>query len=443
MIQAKEFSRRRRQLMRMIGRDAISVIPAAPERVRNNDSHYPYRQDSDFHYLTGFGEPEAVLVLIPGREHGECLLFCRERDREREAWDGVRSGPEGAVAKLGMDDAFPIADMDEILPGLLEGRSRVYYHFGRDTDFDIKLIGWVNRVRAQVRHGARAPHEFVALGHLLHDLRLYKSRDELRVMRKAAKIGATAHLRAMAATRPGISENQIEAELTHCFLHHGAVASYEPIVGGGANACVLHYRANNAPLMDGDLLLIDAGAEYQCYASDITRTFPINGRFSAEQRALYEVVLAAQKAAIDQVRPGRPFIAYHEAAVRTLTAGLIRLGLLKGSLEKNLREMNYRPFYMHKTGHWLGLDVHDVGDYRVDGEYRELEPDMVVTVEPGLYIAPDAKGVAAKWRGIGIRIEDDVVVTRKEPEVISADVPTDPDAIEALMAAARSRAQRA
>lgn len=437
MIEQKEYKRRRRQLMRMAGTDAIAIVAAAPERVRNNDAHYPYRQDSDFHYLTGFGEPDAVLALVPGREHGEAILFCRERDAERERWDGPRAGTEGAVARYGFDDAFPIDDIDDILPGLIEGRRRVYYHFGRDTEFDLKLIGWVNRVRALVRQGAKPPHEFVALSHLLHDLRLYKSRAELALMRRSARIAAAAHVRAMQATRPGMNEHEVEAELLHTFRKHGAVPSYEPIVGGGANACVLHYRTNDAPLHDGDLLLIDAGAEYQCYASDITRTFPVNGRFSAEQRALYDVVLTAQLAAIEEVRAGRSFDAYHQAAARTITRGLLKLGLLGGTLERNLREHSYRKFYMHKTGHWLGLDVHDVGDYRIDGEFRVLEPGMVVTVEPGLYVAPDAKGVPAKFRGIGIRIEDDVVVTNGAPEVISIDAPKDADAIEALMKAAR------
>jgi Xaa-Pro aminopeptidase len=437
MIERKEFARRRKQLMRIIGDDAICIVPAAPERLRNNDSHYPYRQDSDFHYLTGFPEPDAVLALIPGRAHGETILFCRERDPEREAWDGPRAGPDGAVSEYGVDDAFPIGDIDDILPGMIEGRSRVYYHFGRDTEFDIKLIAWVNSVRAQVKRGAVAPHEFVALGHILHDLRLYKTRDELRLMRKAAKIAAGAHVRAMQLVRPGMNEHEIEAELLHEFRRNGAVPSYEPIVGGGKNGCVLHYRANNAVLNDGDLLLIDAGAEYDCYASDITRTFPVNGKFSTEQRALYDIVLKAQTASINEVRAGKPFGAYHDAAVKVIVAGLIKLGLLKGSVEKNIREHTYRPFYMHKTGHWLGLDVHDVGDYRVDGEFRELEPGMVVTVEPGIYIAPDAKHVPAKWRGIGIRIEDDIVVTRDDPEVITAAVPRNADEIEALMAKAR------
>jgi Xaa-Pro aminopeptidase len=437
MIGTNEFVRRRRQLMRMAGRDAIVIVPAAPERVRNNDSHYPYRQDSDFHYLSGFPEPDAVLALIPGREQGETILFCRERDAERERWDGARAGTEGAVRDHAFDDAFPIDDIDDILPGMIEGRARVYYHFGRDPEFDLKLIGWVNRVRADVRKGAVPPHEFVALSHLLHDLRLYKSRAELRLMRKSARIAADAHVRAMRSVRPGMNEHEIEAELLHEFRRHGAVASYEPIVGGGANACVLHYRANDAELRDGDLLLIDAGAEYECYASDITRTFPVNGKFTPEQRALYDIVLAAQTAAIDEVRPGRSFDAYHEAAVRVITRGLIRIGLLEGSLEKNLRDHAYRRFYMHKTGHWLGLDVHDVGDYRVDGEFRMLEPGMVVTVEPGLYIAPESKKVPARWRGIGIRIEDDIVVTRGDPEILTEAVPRDPDAIEALMAASR------
>jgi len=434
VIPAREFLRRRRQLMRMIGRDAIAILPSAPERIRSNDAHHPYRQDSDLHYLTEFPEPDAVLALVPGRAQGEQILFCRERDPERERWDGPRVGPEQAVARFSLDDAFPSDDIDDILPGLIEGRTRVYYHFGRDPEFDLRVIGWVNRVRAQVRMGARPPHEFVALSHPLHDLRLYKSRAELSVMRQSARIAAEAQLRGMRACRPGLSEAAIEAELLHTYRCAHAVPAYEPIVGAGANACVLHYRANNAPLRDGELVLVDAGAEFQCYASDITRTYPVNGRYSAPQRALYEIVLEAQLAAIDQVRPGRSFMAAHDAAVRAVTRGLIKVGILKGPLESDLREGRYKPYFMHKTGHWLGLDVHDVGDYRIDGEFRELEPGMVTTVEPGIYIAPDAKGVAAKWRGIGIRIEDDVVVTQGEPEVISAGVPKDPDEIERVMA---------
>jgi Xaa-Pro aminopeptidase len=438
MIKPAEFARRRRQLMRMAGPEAILILPAAAERLRNHDTHYPYRQDSDFWYLSGFREPEAVLVLVPGRKHGEMLLFCRERDPEREAWDGPQVGPEGAVERLGMDDAYPIADLDEILPGLIEGRSRVYYHFGRDAEFDLKLIGWVNRVRAQIKQGAQPPHEFLELGHLLHDLRLFKSKDELRLMRRAAQIAAEAHVRAMRAARAGVHEYEIEAELQHTFRRHDAVAAYEPIVGAGANACVLHYRANKAPLKPGDLLLVDAGAEYQNYASDITRTFPVDGVYSPAQRAIYQLVLDAQHAAIEAAQPGASWIAPHDAAVHVLTEGLLRLGLLKGTLSQALKEQSYRRFYMHKTGHWLGLDVHDVGDYRIDGEFRLLEPGMAFTIEPGLYIAPGSKGVPAKYQGIGVRIEDDVVVTADGNEVLTSGAPKTIEAVEALMRETRA-----
>lgn len=435
-ITAAEYARRRRQLMRMAGEDAILVLPAAPARVRSHDTHYPYRQDSDFWYLCGFPEPEAVLVLVPGRKHGETLLFCRERDPEREGWDGPRAGQEGAVADFGMDDAYPIDDLDEILPGLLEGRSRVYYHFGRDAEFDLKLIGWVNRVRAQVRHGAQPPHEFLELGHLLHEQRLFKSRDEIRLMEKAAQISVRAHQAAMRAARPGIHEYELQAELERVFRAADACPAYNSIVGAGANACVLHYVANSARAADGELVLVDAGAEYRNYAADITRTFPVNGRFSKEQRALHDLVGAAQAAARACARPGVPWLAIHDAAVEALTEGLLRLGLLKGSLEKNIADGHYKRFYRHKSGHWLGLDVHDVGDYRIDGESRLLEPGMVLTIEPGLYVAADDKAVHAKWRGIGIRTEDDVLVTGDGHRVLSDGLARSADEIEAFMAGA-------
>ena len=433
-IDNKEYTRRRRQLMRIAGDDAILVLPDEPERIRSRDTHYPYRQDSDLWYLTGFPEPEAVLVLVPGRPHGEAILFCRERDPEREGWDGPRHGPEGAVENFGFDDAYPIDDLDEILPGLLEGRSRVYYHFGHDTEFDIKLIGWVNRVRALVRSGAQPPHELLELGHLLDELRLFKSPAELRMMQRAADISVLAHQAAMHAARPGLREYELQAEIERVFRMHGSVPAYGSIVGAGANACVLHYVANNAVARDGDLVLVDAGAEYQGYAADITRTFPVGGRFSREQRVLHDLVGAAQDAALAQARPGVPYEAGHEAAVRTLTEGLLRLGLLKGSLEKNLAGATYRRFYRHKTGHWLGLDVHDVGDYRIEGESRLLEPGMVFTLEPGLYVAPDDTSVAAKWRGIGIRTEDDVLVTRDGHKVLTGKLARSADEIESLMA---------
>ena len=434
-IPATVYARRRRQLMRMAGNDAIVVIPSAPERIRSRDTHYAYRQDSDLWYLSGFDEPEAVLVLIPGRKHGEVLLFCRERDPEREGWDGPRAGPEGAVERYGMDDAYPIDDLDEILPGLLEGRSRVYYHFGRDTDFDLKLIGWLNRVRAQVRLGAQPPHEFLELGHLLDEMRLFKDRDELKLMQRAADISVEAHRAAMRAARPGVTEYQLQAELEAVFRRHDAEPAYSSIIGAGANACILHYRANKAVAKDGDLVLIDAGAEFRGYAADITRTFPVNGRFTAPQRALHDLVGAAQRAALAQARPGVPYEAGHHAAVETLTEGLLKLGLLKGTLEKNIADGHYKRYYRHKTGHWLGLDVHDVGEYRLDGESRLLEPGMVFTIEPGLYIPHDDRTVHEKWRGIGIRTEDDVLVTKDGHRVLTDALARSADEIEAWMAA--------
>jgi Xaa-Pro aminopeptidase len=433
-MNTNEFTRRRRQLMRMMGADSIAILPTAPERIRNRDVEYTYRPDSDFFYLAGFPEPEAVAVLIPGRKHAEYILFCRDRDPEKEVWTGWRAGPEGACNEFGADDAFPIGDIDEILPGLLEGKERVYYTVGVQPEFDSHVIHWVNRIRENGRSGQRTPGEFISLEHLLHDMRLYKSAAERRVMRKAAQIAAGAHCNAMQICEPGMMEYEIEAEFVYEFRRQGCQQAYSPIVAGGINACVLHYTTNDAPLIDGDLLLIDAGAELELYASDITRTFPVNGKFSKAQRALYDLVLAAQHAAINEVCPGNHWNKPHDAAIRTLTRGLVRLGILKGQPAKLIKEGAYRRFFMHRTGHWLGMDVHDVGDYKVGDEWRVLEPGMVLTVEPGLYIPAGSKGVAKKWWNIGIRIEDDVLVTRDGYDVLSRDVPTDPDEIEALMA---------
>lgn len=437
-ISRQEYARRRKALMAQMEPNSIAVLPAAPMRVRNRDVEYQYRQDSDFQYLTGFPEPEAVAVLIPGREHGEYVLFCREKDKERELWDGYRAGQDGAASEYGADDAFPIADVDDILPGLIEGRERVYYAMGANVDFDRRLTNWINVIRSKARLGATPPNEFVALDHLLHDMRLYKSAAEVKVMREAAQISAKAHMRAMQACRPGMWEYQLEAELQHTFMRHGSrYAAYSSIVAAGRNGCILHYTENNTQIRDGDLILIDAGCELDCYASDITRTFPASGRFSAEQRAIYDIVLEAQAAAFEVIAPGRNWNEAHEATVRVITEGLVELGLLQGDVEELIANESYKRFYMHRAGHWLGMDVHDVGDYRVGGAWRELEPGMVMTVEPGIYIAPDDETVARKWRGIGIRIEDDVLVTKTGCEVLSADVPKDADAIEALMAHAR------
>ncbi len=432
-ISIDEFARRRRQLMQMAGEDAVVLVAAAPERMRNADAAWPYRQDSDFQYLSGFPDPDAVLALLPGRRHGEVVLFCRERDAARERWNGPSIGTEQAVTEFGLDDAFPIEDIDDILPGMIEGRARVYCHFGREPEFDAQLLGWMRRLR-QLRGGGVVPKDFVALGHLLHDLRLYKSAAEMKLMRASAAIAVDAHLAAMHMARHDRREYEVEAELLRVMRGRGAVPAFAPTVAGGANACVMHYQSNRALLRDGELLLIDAGAELDCYASDISRTFPVNGRYSREQRALYEVVLAAQLAAIDEVRPGRAFNASHNAAVHVLTEGLCQLGLLKGDPATAIADGSYQRYFPAKTGHWLGLDVHDVGDYRVGGESRLLEPDMVLTVEPGLYVPLDDRTVAERWRGIGIRIEDDVVVTRTGNEVLSAAVPKEAEAIEALLA---------
>ena len=431
-----EFARRRDQLARIMGRDAIAILPAAPLQMRNSDVEHAYRQDSDFFYLTGFSEPEAVAVLMPGREQAEYILFVRERDAARETWDGRRAGPDGATADFGADDAFPIEDMDDILPGLIESRAKVFYTMGAYTEFDQRMIGWVTGLRAQVKQGGHSPLEIVALEHVLHDMRLFKSRAELDLMRAAARIACRAHLRAMRRCRPGLNEFEIMADIIHEFRSSNADTAYQPIVGGGENSCILHYRENDRPLNDGDLLLIDAGCEYQCYASDITRTFPVNGRFTAEQRAVYEIVLEANLAAIEKVRPGNHWNDPHDAAVRVVTQGLVKLGLLKGRAAALKRDGAHRRFFMHRTGHWLGMDVHDVGDYKVGGQWRVFEPGMVLTIEPGIYIPASLRGVPRRFRNIGIRIEDDVVVTRRGAEVITARAPKDADEIEAVMAAA-------
>ncbi|MCW8993109.1 MAG: Xaa-Pro aminopeptidase, partial [Gammaproteobacteria bacterium] len=396
-----EFTRRRKRLMQAMGRDSIAIVSASPVRQRNRDVEYPYRPDSDFYYLTGFPEQEAVAVLVPGRDHGEYLLFCRENDPQMETWNGRRAGLEGAMERYGADDAFPISDIDEILPGLLENRERVYYAMGCNTDFDRQVMEWINLLRKKSRAGVHTPGEFIALDHLLHDMRLYKSATEVKTMRKAAQIASMAHQRAMRVCQPGMMEYQLEAEILHESMLHGArFQAYPSIVGSGANGCILHYTENESPLKEGELVLIDAGCEYECYASDITRTFPVGGTFSKAQRALYEVVLEANYAAIEQVVPGNHWNQPHEAALKVLTRGLVRLGLLKGRVDTLIKNEAYRPFFMHRTGHWLGMDVHDVGDYKVGEEWRVLEPGMVLTIEPGLYLTP-AKGIAKKWWNIG------------------------------------------
>ena len=433
-MKLSEFKRRRAQLMKMMGKNTIAILPSSSEMRRNHDSNFPFRQDSDFLYLTGFNEPDAVMVLIPGRKHGEYVLFCREKDPEQETWHGRRAGQEGAVNDYGADDSFPIDDIDDILPGMLEGTDKIFNIMGRYPEFDHQLIGWVESIKRQSRSGMHVPSEFVALDYLLHDMRLFKSREELRLMRKAAAINVKAHERAMRLCKPGLHEFQITAEFDHEDRKNNAFHAYNPIVGGGANGCILHYNENSDELLDGDLLLIDAGCEVEGYASDITRTFPVNGRYSAAQRDLYDVVLAAHKAAVKKVKPGNHWNDPHNAAVRVITKGLVELKLLKGKVPTLIKNNAYRKFYMHRTGHWLGLDVHDVGDYKVGDQWRLLEPGMVLTIEPGIYIPAGTRGVHRKWWDIGIRIEDDVLVTRDGCEVLTDGLVRKPDDIEKLMA---------
>ena len=409
----------------------VAVLPTAPERIRNRDTHYPYRYDSHFYYLTGFAEPEAVLVLVAGAKP-RSLLFCREKNEERETWDGFRFGPQGASERFGFDEAYPISQLDAKLAELLGDQPALYYPVGADPEWDLRAMTWLNAVRAQARTGLGAPERVQDVRALIDEMRLLKDGHELGIMRRAASISAEAHKRAIRAARAGRFEYELEAELLYEFRRHGAqFPAYWPIVAGGANACVLHYVSNDARLNEGDLVLIDAGCELAGYASDITRSFPVGARFSAAQREVYEIVLAAQAAAMQKVRAGLGWNEPHDAAVRVLAQGMLDLKLLAGSLDEVLEKETYRRFYMHRTGHWLGLDVHDAGDYKRAGNWRTLAPGMVLTVEPGLYIRA-ADDVPKALRGIGVRIEDDVLVTSAACEVITAETPKSVADIEAL-----------
>ena len=437
VISGAELAERRRRFMQQIGGDSIAILPAAVERVRNRDVHYPFRQNSDFLYLTGFNEPDAIAVFAPGREAGEFLLFCRDRDPAREIWDGLRAGPDGAREYFGADEAAPVAEFEAALPNLLAGRERLHYELGAYPKLDKSVLGALNGLRDQGRRGVAAPHAILAPDTALHEMRVVKSAQELAMMRAAARTSAAAHCRAMRVARPGMMEYRVAAEIHHEFERDGMTPAYPSIVGGGANGCILHYIENRSPLADGDMLLIDAGAEYQGYAADITRSFPVNGRFSGVQREVYEIVLAAQRAAIDAVRAGSDYNAPHRAAVAELSQGLIDLGCLKGEVDGVIEREAYRAYYMHGTGHWLGLDVHDVGDYQQAGEWRELQPGMTLTIEPGLYFPAGTEGMDARLADIGIRIEDDIAVTDGAPQVMTAEVPKTVDAIETLMAQGR------
>ncbi len=432
-MKTKVYNQRRKQLMRMMHENSVAILPSAPSLIRNRDVEHAFRQDSDFMYLSGFNEPESVIVLIPNRKQGEFILFCRDRDITKETWNGRRHGPEGAVEHFAADAAFPIEDLDEILPGLMEDRESVYYSIGLNPEFDKHVLKCVNDLRMQSRRGARAPYEFVSLEYLLHDMRLYKGREELSAMRKAAKISVQAHINAMKICKPGMNECQLEAEFLYAFKRNGAGWAYSSIVGGGENGCILHYTENNATLNAKELVLIDAGAEYQGYAADITRTFPVDGKFTVPQKEIYEVVLEAQAAAFAKVKPGNHWNDPHNAAIKALTKGMVEIGLLKGKPAELIKDGSYMKYYMHRTGHWLGMDVHDVGDYKIDDNWRLFEPGMVLTVEPGLYIPAGSRG-AKRWWNIGVRIEDDLAVTKDGYELLTDGLPRTIDEIEKVMA---------
>lgn len=433
VLNKKHFAKRRKRVLAALGADAVAIIPASSEQLRNRDTHYPFRQASDFRYLTGFEEPDAFLVLAPKHELGASILFVRPRDAAREQWDGRRAGVAGALKDYGVDQAFNLDELDAKLPELLAGREQVFAPLGEDIGFAQRLFGWLAAVRRLQRAGVKAPSAWQDSAPLLHEMRLFKDEDELKVLREACRISALGHVAAMQSCRPGAAEYTLEAELLHTFRQHGGETAFPSIVAGGQNACILHYTENRDALKKGELVLVDAGCEWGGYCGDISRTFPVGGRFSDAQRDVYSVVLAAQQAAIDAVRPGVSFDQPHQAAVQVLTEGLVDLKLLKGKVSKLIEKEAYKRFYLHRTGHWLGMDTHDVGAYKVDGAWRALEPGMVLTVEPGLYI--DAgRDVPKELRNIGIRIEDDVLVTREGHEVLTEAVPKSVEALEAMLA---------
>lgn len=434
-ISASEFQQRRQTLLSQIESDAIVVISAATICERNEGVEYPFRQESNFYYLTGFVEPEALLVLLPNRVEGQFVLFCRDRDPAMEVWTGLRAGQEGVIKNYGVDQAFSISEIDDIMPSLLDGRSTVYSLLATQYELQQQIADWVAVVRGRVRQDAKPPYIFKALEPIIHEMRLYKSSAELAIMQYAMEVSAKAHIRAMQECKAGLYEYSLDAALEYEFRKGGArLVAYNSIVASGANACILHYQENNAVLKTGDLVMIDAGCEIACYASDISRTFPVSGKFTEEQQAIYEIVLAANLAAIAEVKPGNLYQAPHNVAVRIITQGLIELGILHGDVETLIANKAFAAFYMHSTGHWLGLDVHDVGAYRVNGESRPFAEGMVLTIEPGIYIAADNMNVAEKWRGIGIRIEDNVLVTATGHRVMTANTPKVIADIERIMA---------
>ena len=422
------------EFLRRMAPKSVAIIPGAHDTRRSNDTHYRFRQDSDFFYLTGFEEPDSLAVLRPDKDP-KYTLFVRPRDPEREIWDGRRAGVEGAKSDFGAGDAFPIEEFGTKLSEFLDGADVLYYRLGVDRDLDEAIIKEISRMRGLNRKPIHPPQTIVDPGTIVHEMRVIKSPEELEIMQTAADIAAEAHCEAMKAVRAGMQEYEVEALIEQVFRRHGAAApAYTSIVGSGPNATVLHYINNDGVLRDGDLLLVDAGAEYKGYASDITRTFPINGRYTKPQREVYDLVLKAQMACVEMVRPGVTHDQLKQHSIEVLTEGMLELGLLQGNAEEIIKEKKYEKFYMHGLGHMLGIDVHDVGQYYFGQDSRALEPGVVMTVEPGIYIAPDTKDVPEQYLGIGVRIEDDVLCTSNGPRVLTTKVPKHAEEIEALMA---------
>jgi Xaa-Pro aminopeptidase len=433
-MSTKEFSKRRKKLARAIGKNSVAILSTADLSTRTNDTYYPFRSDTDFYYYTGFSEPQALMMIAPGRPEGEFILCVRPKDPLMETWDGFMEGLDGVIKNYDANESFDIADIDTVLIDVMRSRKKIAYTIGKNSFYDDKVIQAFNALRANQRQGGVIPNEIVSLEHIIHEMRQIKSRQEIQLMKRSARIGVEAHLRVMRECKPDVYEYQIEASIHHQFGQHGSIPSYNSIVASGDNACTLHYVENQSRLKQGDLLLTDAGCEYHMYASDITRTIPVSGKFTKDQKAIYAIVLHAQKSAIASVRPGQTFENMQKNTIEIITRGLRKLGILKGNLSKLIKEEAYKPFYMHGIGHWLGMDVHDVGSYvNEKGNSKRFLPGMVITVEPGIYISRNSKHVDKKWKGIGIRIEDDVLVTRSGCEVLSGKLPKEIDKIEAIM----------
>ena len=428
------FSERRSELSKKVLDDSAIIVASSPVKSRISDTDYLYRQDSNFYYLSGYEEPESILLIRPYAKKDNFIIFCRDRDPLKEQWDGFRSGQKGAVKDFGANKSLSISSVDSLMPELLEGAKNIYYSMSSPCGLDKRINAWVDQIRLNTRAGAEPPQNLLSLDSIIHEMRLLKSDEEIEVMKQAAEITTEAHIRAMKAVKPGMFEYQLEAEYLYAFNKNGARApAYNSIVGGGNNACILHYAENNSELKDGDVVLVDAGCEYKYYASDVTRTFPVNGSFTEEQKQIYSVVLEAHKQSMDQLQPGNKWNLAHEKSVEVIVEGLIDLGIIKSSKQEAIDTGEYSKYYMHRIGHWLGMDVHDVGSYKQDGDWRDLEPGMVMTIEPGIYILDSLEGVEDKWKGIGVRIEDDVLVTKEGFEVLTPDIPRSIEEVESTV----------